>query len=135
MLKPISRNLLFLALFTASRAFAHTPGEEMADAANRLLAALDEGQKSKAVFESNSDERLNWHFIPKERKGLPLKDMMTAQRHLAYGLLATAMSQRGFLTASTIMSLEQVLLEMEQGKGPKRDPENYFVSIIIFDGF
>jgi hypothetical protein len=26
---------------------------------------------------------MNWHFIPKERKGLPLREMTPYQKHLA----------------------------------------------------
>jgi hypothetical protein len=108
---------------------AHTVAQEMADAANHFLSALSPEQKSKATFALNDDERLNWHFIPKARKGLPLKEMTSAQRHLAQALLNTALSQRGYMKASTIMSLEQILADIEQGKGPERDPERYFVSI------
>src|SRR5204862_4576182 len=74
--------------------FAHTPAEEMAEAAGNLLAALTPAQKEKVAFDFKSDERLNWHFIPKERKGLPLKEMTPAQQHLAHALLNTALSQR-----------------------------------------
>jgi hypothetical protein len=31
--------------------------------------------------------------------------------------LSTALSQRGYMKASTIMSLEQILAEVEQGRG------------------
>ncbi len=43
----------------------------MTECANRFLAALDANQRGKATFPFESDERMNWHFIPKERKGLP----------------------------------------------------------------
>ena len=50
--------------------------------------------------------------------------MTPAQRHLAYALLSTGLSQRGYAKAVTIMSLEQILQDME---GPNRkfprDPE------------
>jgi len=39
----------------------------MTECANRFLAALDANQRGKATFPFQSDERLNWHFIPKER--------------------------------------------------------------------
>jgi hypothetical protein len=109
-------------------------GEEIAQAANNFLAALTPEQKSKAVFEWKDDERFNWHFIPRDRKGLSLKGMTTAQRHLAYGLLNSALSQRGFLKATTIMSLEEILRDLEQGRGPERDPEQYFVTIFGVPG-
>lgn len=109
--------------------WAHSPAEEMSEAATHLLAALNSEQKAKCSFELSSDERKNWHFIPKARKGLTFKEMTPAQRNLAHGLLATGLSQRGYLKATTIMSLEDVLKEIEQGKGPVRDPEMYYVSI------
>ena len=101
----------------------------MALAADHFLDALTPEQKQKATFEMNDAERLNWHFIPRERKGLPIKEMNGAQRALAFALLSTALSQRGTMSAATIMSLDEVLKEMEQGKGPVRDPERYFFSV------
>lgn len=110
-------------------AIAHEVGEDMAAAANRLLQALTPEQRQKATFGLTAEERRNWHFVPRDRKGLPLKEMTPAQRHLAHGLLSTALSHRGYLKATTIMSLEQVLNEIEQGRGPVRDPELYFFSV------
>src|SRR5437867_3416309 len=103
--------------------------DEMATAANNFLATLTTEQAAKASYSLNDNERFNWHFIPRERKGLPLKQMAPEQKHLAHALLSTALSHRGYLKASTIMSLEQVLRDLEQGKGPARDPELYFVTI------
>jgi len=99
----------------------------MSDAANTLLS---DDQKLKAVFDFNSEERLNWHFIPKERKGLPLKAMTHEQRPLAMALLSSAVSQQGFIKATSIMSLEEILKIQEKNTPPgRRDPENYLFSI------
>src|SRR5436190_690749 len=103
--------------------------EEMAAAANNLLATLTPEQAAQATYPLNDNERFNWHFIPRERKGFSFKEMAPEQKHLAHALLSTALSHRGYLKASTIMSLEQVLRDLEQGKGPPRDPELYFVTI------
>src|SRR5256885_16897670 len=103
--------------------------EEMASAANNLLATLTPEQAARASYPLNDAERFNWHFIPRERKGLPFKEMAPEQKHLAHALLSTALSHQGYLKASTIMSLEQVLRELEQGKGPTRDPELYFLTL------
>jgi len=59
----------------------------MTECANHFLAALDHNQRAKTTFPFESDERLNWHFIPKERKGLPLREMTPYQKHLASALL------------------------------------------------
>src|SRR6266516_708461 len=103
--------------------------DEMASAANNFLATLTTEQGANAGYALNDNERFNWHFIPRERKGLPLKEMTPEQKHLAHALLSTALSHRGYVKASTVMSLEQVLRDLEQGKGPTRDPELYFVTI------
>ncbi len=60
----------------------------MTECANRFLAALDANQRGKATFPFDTDERMNWHFIPKDRKGLPLREMTPYQKHLASALLA-----------------------------------------------
>jgi hypothetical protein len=104
-------------------------GGAMTAAATRLLAALDADQKAKASFPFDSPERLNWHFIPRDRKGLPIKAMTPEQRSLAFGLIETGVGSAGNLKATTIMSLEAILRDLEQGRGPKRDPELYYVSI------
>jgi hypothetical protein len=55
--------------------------------------------------------------------------MMPHQREMATALLAAGLSQTGFIKAENIMSLDQVLLLMEGGTGPWRDPQNYYVTI------
>jgi hypothetical protein len=125
------KNLLFailLAVSSIARLEAQN-SSDITDSAKALIAALSSDQTAKAKFDLSSEERFNWHFIPRERKGLTMKDMNPAQQRLAFALIGSSLSQRGFMKATTIMSLEQILLEMEQGKGPKRDPENYFISI------
>ena len=110
---------------------AHDATAEMAAAATNFLSALTPEQKAKATFDFAGAERLNWHFIPRERAGLQIKEMTPEQRLLAQALLATGLSNRGYAKAVSIMSLEAVLAEMEKGKtgGAVRDPERYFVSI------
>ena len=104
------------------------PGAAMATAADRFLDALDDEKRDVATFEFDDAERLNWHFIPREREGLPVKQMSPEERNLAIGLLATGLSAEGTLKATTIMSLEQILHEMENN-APHRDPELYYFSI------
>ncbi len=102
---------------------------EMAHAANHLWAALTPEQKAKAGFDFKDEQRLDWHFIPRPRKGLPWKEMTAPQQALAHGLLASGLSTRGYIKAETIMSLEGILQEMEKGSGPVRDSELYYFSI------
>ena len=122
---------LALLLLAITPLRAHEAGAEMAAAANHLLVTLTPEQKQKASFEYPDEERKNWHFIPRVRKGLTFKEMTYEQRLLAQALLATGLSGRGYAKAVSIMSLEAVLAILEKDKvgGAVRDPENYFVSI------
>jgi hypothetical protein len=107
---------------------ARQPSALMVRAANDFLGTLTPEQKTKAVFTFADAERLNWHFIPRERRGLPLKEMTEAQRAAARRLLQTGLSQQGVTKADNIISLELVLRELG-GNPAVRDPELYFFSI------
>jgi hypothetical protein len=101
----------------------------MTRAAMHFLASLTPEQRAQAAFGFTDDERLNWHFIPKERKGLPLLEMQPHQKALAHALLSAGLSQQGYIKAVTIMSLEDVLRIMENDDGNRRNPQKYYFSV------
>jgi hypothetical protein len=101
----------------------------MTEAANRFLASLAPEQKAKATFKFDDAERMNWFFVPIERKGLQLREMSPYQKHLASALLSAGLSQSGYMKALTIMSLEEVLRILEKDNGDRRNPEKYYFSI------
>jgi len=101
----------------------------MTECANHFLAALDTNQRGKTTFPFDAEERMNWHYIPKDRKGLPLREMTPYQKHLASALLAAGLSQTGYIKAVTIMSLEEVLKLIENDSGEHRNPEKYYFSV------
>src|SRR4051812_7962997 len=96
---------------------------KMVVAAQKFLASLDDKQKAQATFPFDSKERTNWWFVPREdgkknsiRKGLPLVDMTADQKKAARELLASGTSMKGYQQATTIMSLEAILLAQENMK-------------------
>lgn len=100
----------------------------MAAAADAFLAALSPEQRQHAVFDYASDERRHWHFIPNEmfpRKGVPFRSMTAAQRDTAHALLKTGLSQKGYLTATSIIDLENVLHAIENSPRFARSPLDY----------
>ena len=100
---------------------------EMAAAAKSFFDSLTDEQKAKARYDFKHEERLNWHFVPRKRNGLPLSEMTEKQRELAKALLATAMSQKGNEKALGIINLEPILKEIERARpGPTRDSGLYF---------
>jgi hypothetical protein len=117
-----------VALLTFAYETTSSPGI-MTTAARAYLNALTPELRARTSFPLDADERMNWHFVPIERKGVALREMTSAQKHLAEALLSAGLSQQGIIKAHTIMSLDQVLKDMEKGTGPERDPEKYYVSI------
>jgi hypothetical protein len=101
----------------------------MSAAADAFLNSLTPDQRAKATFAFEDEQRFDWHFIPRARKGIPFKELDPAQRLLGNGLLGGGLGQRGLVRVTTIMSLDAILRELEQGRGPVRDPELYFISI------
>jgi hypothetical protein len=92
------------------------------------LASLDPARKAKAALPFASDERENFRYTPRDRAGLALREMTGAQREAAMKLIHSALSEKGQLKATQIMSLEGILAEIE--KDPvKRDSGRYFVAV------
>jgi hypothetical protein len=148
MKSTLARRLCLAILVIAAAAIGSTIAAErssaaMAAAASKFIASLTPEQRQQGAFAFESDERLHWHFIPTEmfpRKGLLVRAMNEAQRKLAHDLMKASLSQRGYMTASQIMDLENVLGAIERaaregGRGGEaaraleRDPEKYFFSI------
>lgn len=103
---------------------------QMADAANTWFASLDKEQQRRAKFLFRDEERRNIHYFPVPRRGLPLKDMNAAQQHLAHALACTGLSTQGYVKTLTIMSLGQLLRDIEPDKpNPFRDSDQYFITL------
>jgi hypothetical protein len=104
---------------------------DMVSAAEAFLGALPAQQRQTAVFPFDDPERFNWHFVPRDRRGLALKDMDARQRQLALALLKTGMSQQGLDKARAIMDLEVILKGLEK-RGPQdeyRHPGKYYFTV------
>lgn len=100
--------------------------------AQNFLSILDKQQKSQATYALNSDERFNWHFVPKDdRNGLSLNEMNEEQRAAAKALIQASLSEQGYEKATNVMELEGILKVIEE-RGPDdnyRDPNKYFFTI------
>ena len=127
--------LATLALIATPLAQAKvSPADQMLEAAQNFIKSLDEKAKAEALFPFDSKRREAWNFLPDKfikpdgkRYGLTIKKMTVQQRILAQALLASSLSHKGYLQASTIMTLEQILFDME-GRDI-RQPDLYYVCI------
>jgi hypothetical protein len=120
---------------TTTSSARRTVAAQMAEAANRFLDALDDDQRRVAQWTFPSDdERRQWFYTPTDHGGLSLGEISSPQQRLAYRLMASGLSTAGYVTATTIIGLENVLDHVEgfvaSWNRPRgRDPLLYYVRI------
>src|SRR5438132_7707709 len=138
----LRRMILALTLVAFFVGVAHvaqtteTAGVRMTVAAEKFVGTLEKEKRAKATFDFDDKERTNWFFTPQQdqaknptRKGLPLVEMTDAQKKAALALVAAGTSAAGKSKATTIMSLEALLRELEKGGRLVRNPEWYFFTV------
>ena len=116
-----------MLLLAAAYQKAHTV-PLLTETAKELLRTLNSEQKAKILFPFSSEERYVWDYRPVPRKGLAVREMDPYQKNLAHALIAAGLSQRGYIKATTIMSIEDVLKTIEKDSGERRNPEKYYVT-------
>ena len=130
--------LLAAALVPTSRtSFAddgsERPGVGMAAAATRLAEVLPAELKQKMIYSYDDPERLNWHFIPRDRNGIVLWDLEGASRKAADELVKSGLSAAGYAKTLQVRSLEEVLYLFEEGeeeyRRTRRHPHKYHITI------
>jgi hypothetical protein len=99
----------------------------MRESAERVLVALPQGQRAKALRPFDDSDRIDWHYTPRSRNGVSLKELDAHGRDAAHALLKTALSAVGYRKVVNIIELELVLREMET-LGLMRDPERYHIT-------
>ncbi|HXE74018.1 MAG TPA: DUF3500 domain-containing protein [Candidatus Xenobia bacterium] len=122
---PRVKQLWLFALALAAWAqTASSPAAEMAQAAQAFATELNSEQQGKLFFSLDDQERYDWHYIPRARRGVSFKSMSPAQQARADQLLRAALSEEGHRTLNNIRSLDQVL--WERTHNPIRDSALYF---------
>jgi hypothetical protein len=100
----------------------------MAGAALAFLGALPAEARKRAVFALGDRERLNWHYVPRGREGVPFKAMPAPARAAAHELMKASLSAVGYGKAVNVIQLEEVLRQIETF-GLSRDPETYAFTV------
>jgi Protein of unknown function (DUF3500) len=111
----------------------------MAEAAQAWLESLDEDQHAVALGAVPEDgerdaERRRWFYTPTNHGGLTMHRQRSAQQRRAMALVATGLSEAGYVTVATTIGLEnvldhaegfRVLFDRERG----RDPGLYYLRV------
>ena len=121
--------VFFCFLSCQSQTTKNAANTNMGKAAMQFLQSLTPEQKEKAQLLFDNEERYNWHYVPRERKGIPLKELTDKQVAIAMELLHTALSDTGFAKTTAIIKLENVLREIENASPDYRNPGNYYFTI------
>lgn len=114
---------------------AQTPAPIVASA-NGFLASLDEAQRAKVLFDFNdAAQRVKWSNLPTTmvpRAGLKMGDLNPAQRKAAMGLLAAALSKKGFEKVMNIVEGDEQLKLSSPARagGPMFGHDLYYISIM-----
>lgn len=133
-----SRNLIFCLLVSLASlpARAHDGPHPtaaaaigMREAATAWLALLSPALRKEAQRPFDDADRFDWHFVPRSRNGVSLKEMDAKQRAAVQVLLKRALSAAGHAKVTNIIELELVLREIETFGGLRRDPEKYHLTV------
>ena len=132
-MRPIGLSTFAFLLCLAPPAVAQEKGQppvaaKMRAAVERLLAALPENSRAQATRPFDDRDRVDWHYTPRSRNGISLKDLDAPARESVHGLLRLALSAPGYRKAVNIIELELVLREVEVF-GAARDPERYHLTV------
>lgn len=103
--------------------------QQMVEATNSFTSSLTQFQRNKGTYAFDDEERLNWHFIPRDRNGVVLKSLNEQQLGLARTMLQTFFSAKGFQKTENVRGLESVLAEIEVNGRFDRDPDVYYITV------
>jgi hypothetical protein len=113
---------------------------EIAAAAKKFLATLDDSQRGKVLFEFNDEaQRRRWSNLPSgafQRAGLRMGDLTPQQREAAMAILAAVLSKQGYEKVLQIVDADEALRTNQgrgrggPGGGPSFGRDNYYISFL-----
>jgi len=135
-MKTILLALLCCALALAQNSPSATA--KIVARADTFLSSLDQGQRSKVMFEFNdATQRVKWSNLPTTmvpRAGLKMGDLSAPQKKAAMDLLASALSNRGYEKVLQIVEGDETLKTQEGGRGrggaPMFGRDLFYISIL-----
>src|SRR5215211_355192 len=106
--KPLLLFLLLSSLFT----YSQDNISEIKGYVQQFTSSLSVEQKKTAILNFNDSARLKWNNLPvglRPRAGIQVGSLTDAQRILLHRILSAALSSQGYLKATGIMHLDNLL--------------------------
>ena len=104
--------LLFIFPLFIINAFAQDNGDEIKNSVQTFVNSLTADQKKTALISFSDSARLKWNNLPvglRPRAGIKIGSLSDEQRILFHRVLSAALSSQGYLKATGIMHLDNLL--------------------------
>ena len=102
--------------------------QTMERAARAFLEDLGDEERRRALHPFEGEARRDWGYTPRQRPGLPLRQMSAAQRRATWQLVDAVLSAEGAAKARGVLALEAILQQRTSDKA-YRDPDNYALAL------
>lgn len=109
---PKIKLLVIAALFFSSLVHSQENVDEIRNYVQQFVSSLTFEQKKLAVLQFNDSARLKWNNLPvglRPRAGVSVGSLTDAQRMLLHRILSASLSSQGYLKATSIMHLDNLL--------------------------
>lgn len=101
----------------------------LSDAAGKFVAGLSAKSRAAALLPFKDRQRIDWHYIPRDRPGVTLDQLSAAERRGLWNFLGQVFSRRGLDQIEGVIKLERTLGELTNNLS-FRDPGDY--AIVFF---
>jgi hypothetical protein len=102
-------------------------GATTVDPLRAFLSSLSDAVLQKALFRFSDEERFDWHYVPRSRRGVPLGDLNEHQTSLLHSFLRANLGAAGYAKAAGVIELEPLLGRLEGSSF--RNPARYYFSL------
>lgn len=111
-LKPLIAVVFIIIIFSFNVQSQTNYNDEIKQTAISFVNTLDPIQKRTALLSFNDTARIKWNNLPvgmRARAGISIGNMNNDQRKLLHRIISVSLSSQGYLKATSIMNLDNLL--------------------------
>ncbi|MBS1608511.1 MAG: DUF3500 domain-containing protein [Bacteroidetes bacterium] len=108
----LKKSILIFYLLCSASAFCQDVEKEIRQAAQTFIDSLTPLQKKRALLDFTDTSRVKWNNLPvglRARAGINIGNLSDNQRKLVHRMLSASLSSQGYLKATSIMHLDNLL--------------------------